>query len=288
MQGPLAVLDTTGAGFLDACRQRSFPSSGRILSQASGNSPRLNPASACDQSPCQRFRAGSRQSQSLPRHVCSCAHRRSSLQHAFSDTSRCAISKAPCSQHQEDLAGKHPLQAARVQQEPIWLDWWQHLKSRAIACAVAALLTAGGSCSPAEARARLTQVNRACCILNRYLFSCVLALVARIRDGAHADTLWSLTCSTPALNPPCLLCTYTQKGDGGSGLQDEQLTIDVFKRNTPSVVYIENLALRYSLDHPSFIYISIHDEHLALLQEQLSMVKEQRDTHGHSAGIKCA
>ena len=28
--------------------------------------------------------------------------------------------------------------------------------------------------------------------------------------------------------------------------QDEQLTIDVFKRNTPSVVFIENLALRYS------------------------------------------
>jgi hypothetical protein len=27
-------------------------------------------------------------------------------------------------------------------------------------------------------------------------------------------------------------------------LQDEQLTIDVFKKNTPSVVYIENLALR--------------------------------------------
>ena len=26
--------------------------------------------------------------------------------------------------------------------------------------------------------------------------------------------------------------------------QDEQLTIDVFKKNTPSVVYIENLALR--------------------------------------------
>ncbi|CAL5221332.1 g3507 [Coccomyxa viridis] len=47
---------------------------------------------------------------------------------------------------------------------------------------MAALLTAGGPCSPAEARARLTQ--------------------------------------------------------------DEQLTIDVFKKNTPSVVYIENLALR--------------------------------------------
>ena len=31
-------------------------------------------------------------------------------------------------------------------------------------------------------------------------------------------------------------------------MQDEQLTIDVFKKNTPSVVYIENLALRYSSD----------------------------------------
>ena len=174
MQGPRAVLDTTGAGFLDACHQRSFHSSGRVLSQASGNSSRLHPASACDQNPCQRFRAGSRQPQSLPRHVCSCAPRRSSLQHALPDTSRCAASRAPCSQHQEDLAGKHPLQAARVQQEPIWLDWWQYLKSRATVCAVAALLTAGGPGSPAEARARLTQVSKAYSILKHYLFLIVL------------------------------------------------------------------------------------------------------------------
>ena len=267
MQGPCTSLDSAGAGFLDACHQRSFHSSGRVLSQASGNSPRLHPASACDQKPCQRFRAGSHQSQSLPRHVCSCVHRRSSLQHAPPDTSRCAVSRAPCSQHQKDLAEKHLLQAARVQNEPVWLDWWQHLQSGATACAVAALLTAGGPSSPAEARARLTQVSKAYRILKHYLSLIVLMHACIGGKNLGCGTCRypvCLACSIPALLSPCLRCTYAQKGDAGSVLQDEQLTIDVFKRNTPSVVYIENLALRYSLDHPSFICISTHGEHLTI------------------------
>ena len=37
-------------------------------------------------------------------------------------------------------------------------SWWQHVTNIAAACAIASLLVAGGPCSPAEARARLTQV----------------------------------------------------------------------------------------------------------------------------------
>ena len=84
---------------------------------------------------------------------------------------------------------------------------------------MAALLIAGGPCSPAEARAKLTQVREQCCRWVEIAGSLHLTLHAA---GVIAEGVNSV-----------------------SGAQDEQLTIDVFKKNTPSVVYIENLALRY-------------------------------------------
>ena len=52
-------------------------------------------------------------------------------------------------------------------------SWWQHMTDLAAACAIASLLVAGGPCSPAEARPRLTQVlspSFACGIESAHLF----------------------------------------------------------------------------------------------------------------------
>ena len=57
------------------------------------------------------------------------------------------------------MAERHSQPDVVVQRGTMRLNWWQHFTGVAAACALAALLTAGGPCSPAEARARLTQVD---------------------------------------------------------------------------------------------------------------------------------
>ena len=117
----------------------------------------------------------------------------------------------------------HALHSASSRQATQHGTLWEQAAALATACSIAATLLVGGPISPAEARARLTQVCKLGCMCSR-LYACQLTDQKPLHHSRQATSL----------------C----RADRAHDLQDEQLTIDVFKRNTPSVVYIENLALR--------------------------------------------
>ena len=65
-------------------------------------------------------------------------------------------------------------------------SWWQHVNNIAAACAIASLLVAGGPCSPAEARARLTQVcspSSVCGVDSAHLFEDLACMLREIAAG---------------------------------------------------------------------------------------------------------
>ena len=86
-----------------------------------------------------------------------------SLHCSSADARKAVTSRVICTKKMAPVIGEVSQPDTPIQRGAMQPNWWQHLSSVAAACALAALLTAGGPCSPAEARARLTQVTTVHC-----------------------------------------------------------------------------------------------------------------------------
>lgn len=157
MPNTLASLDGTGAALADTCRQRARNGNGRVIVQACGIS--LTQCSKFSENASVTASQGLHQTQQPPRHERHRMGRGTSLQCTFTDACRDVTSRASQSRRQAPVTEGLPQHYISEQRGALQPDWWQRLSRIAAACAVAALLTAGGPCSPAEARARLTQVS---------------------------------------------------------------------------------------------------------------------------------
>ena len=86
-----------------------------------------------------------------------------SLHCSSADARKAVTSRVICTKKMAPVIEEVSQPDTPIQRGAMQPNWWQHLSSVAAACALAALLTAGGPCSPAEARARLTQVTTVHC-----------------------------------------------------------------------------------------------------------------------------
>lgn len=159
MQHAHASLDGAGATFTDTCRQRALHGSSRINVQPSGIFSRQCSAFPSSQNASLTAPQGLHQTPRPPRHEHHSTGRGNSLPCHATEASRGVTSRASQSQHWALRTDGVPQHCVVVQRGAIQPGWWQRLSSTAGVCAVAALLAAGGPCSPAEARARLTQVS---------------------------------------------------------------------------------------------------------------------------------
>ncbi len=159
MQSTRAPQHGPGASLADMSRHRALHGNGRVLAQAYKSSSRH------DEIPNYSYCADLTSSSQLSHPQRPPGHEHQSMRtgHSPPYTSVDACEGITCraiSTQKKTLVTERVSQPdIIVQQGAMQPNWWQHLSSIAAGCAMAALLTAGGPCSPAEARARLTQVN---------------------------------------------------------------------------------------------------------------------------------
>ena len=161
IQQACTSLNAAAASLADARRQRVLHGNRRVHTKASGMSVTQSSSLACSHNACLTALQGFHQAQRPPPwHESHSLERGDSLQCNLLDAWGRVTCRALCSKYQAAIIEGSPQQGSPLQTGGIWPDWWQGLNSMAAACAVAALLMAGGPCSPAEARARLTQVSK--------------------------------------------------------------------------------------------------------------------------------
>ena len=184
------------ASLADIPLQRAFHSNRRALAQAAGISSRYCPTPTDSLNAAFTASQSSHQAQLPPRHGSRNMERGSGMPCNPLDAHSNISSRASHSKPQTAVTAASVLQqGVPIQQVATQPQWWHRLNSIAAACTMAALLTAGGPCNLAEARARLTQVNTC-----PYLLTCCVCLVSISRSGMSPCWL-----PTSLIEPACAL-----------------------------------------------------------------------------------
>lgn len=147
-----------GASLADMYRQRAFHGMGKMLETCEVPA-RHDSTLGRSHKHSLTISQGSHHAQRPPRQDCHSMGRGRSLQGNPLEACRGGTHRVSSPQHQAIVTEGSVHQKNSEQRGAGQPYWWQRLSSVAAACAVAALLTASGPCSPAEARARLTQVD---------------------------------------------------------------------------------------------------------------------------------
>ena len=148
-QSTRALVHGPGASLADMHRQRAFHGIGKTLSQTCEVPARHDSTLSQSHKHSLTASQGSHHAQRSPRQDCHSMGRGRSLQGNPLEACRGGTHRVSSSQHQGMVTEGGVQQDISEQRGAIQPYWWQRLSSVAAACAVAALLTAGGPCSPA-------------------------------------------------------------------------------------------------------------------------------------------